>query len=98
MEAFLNDFKYAWRGLRKSPGITIIAVVALSLGIGLTTVMFSITYGALHRGLPFDGAERILHLERANPSQDITSMEITIHDFRDWDERQRSFETLAAFY
>ena len=98
MESFLNDFKYAWRGLRKSPGITIIAVIALSLGIGLTTVMFSITYGALHRGLPFEGAERILHLERAIPSQDITSMEITIHDFREWDERQRSFETLAAFY
>ncbi len=98
MESFLNDFKYAWRGLRKSPGITIIAVIALSLGIGLTTVMFSITYGALHRGLPFEGADRILHLERANPSQDITSMELSIHDFRDWDQRQRSFETLAAFY
>jgi predicted permease len=94
----LTDLKYAGRGLFKSPGVTAIAVIALALGIGLTTVMFSIVYGALHRGLPFEGAERIMHLERANPTQGIQSMEVTIHDYRDWRERQRSFEHLAAFY
>ena len=94
----LSDLKYAGRGLSKSPGVTAIAVTALALGIGLTTVMFSIVYGALHRGLPFEGAERIMHLERANPTQGIQSMEVTIHDYRDWRERQRSFEHLAAFY
>ncbi len=93
-----TDLKYAVRGLLKSPGVTSIAVIALALGIGLTTVMFSIVYGALHRGLPFDGAERIMHLERANPTEGIQSMEVTIHDYRDWRERQRSFEHLAAFY
>ena len=93
-----TDLKYAGRGLSRSPGVTAIAVIALALGIGLTTVMFSIVYGALHRGLPFEGAERIMHLERANPTQDIQSMDVTIHDYRDWRERQRSFEHLAAFY
>ena len=93
-----TDLKYAGRGLSKSPGVTLIAVVALALGIGLTTVMFSIVYGALHRGLPFDGAEGIMHLGRANPTQDIRSMDVTIHDYRDWRERQRSFQHLAAFY
>ena len=98
MDSILNDVKYALRGLRNSPTVTVIAVVALSLGIGLTTVMFSIVYGALHRGLPFEGGERIMHLERANLSQDINSMEVTIHDYRHWRERQRSFNHLAAFY
>ena len=60
MDSILKDVKYAFRGLSKSPNVTIIAVVALALGIGLTTVMFSIVYGALHRGLPFDGADRIM--------------------------------------
>jgi len=78
--------------------VTAIAVVALALGIGLTTVMFSIVYGALHRGLPFDGAERLMHLERANPTEGISSMEVTIHDYRDWRERQRAFTQLGAFY
>ena len=98
MDSILNDVKYALRGLRNSPTVTVIAVVALSLGIGLTTVMFSIVYGALHRGLPFEGGERIMHLERANLSQDINSMEVTIHDYRHWRERQRSFNHLGAFY
>ncbi len=94
----LSDLKYAGRGLLRSPGVTAIAIVALALGIGLTTVMFSIVYGALYRGLPFEGAERILHLERTNPTAGIQSMEVTIHDYRDWAERQRSFDQLAAFY
>lgn len=98
MDTILSDLRYAARGLRKNPSVSIIAVVALALGIGFTTVMFSIVYGALYRGLPFDGAERIMHLERANPTEGIQSMEVTIHDYRDWRERQRSFEQLAAFY
>ena len=94
----ISDLKYAGRGLSKSPGVTGIAVIALALGIGLTTIMFSIVYGALHRGLPFDGAERIMHLERTNPTEGIQSMAVSIHDYRDWRERQRSFTHLAAFY
>lgn len=98
MDNVLSDFRYAIRGLFKNPSVSIIAVAALALGIGFTTVMFSIVYGALYRGLPFEGAEAIMHLERANPTEGITSMEVTIHDYRDWRERQRSFEHLAAFY
>jgi len=98
MDAVLTDLKYASRGLLKSPGVTVVAVIALALGIGLTTVMFSIVYGALYRGLPFDGAEGIMHLERSNTAEGIPSMEVTIHDYRDWRARQRSFEHLAAFY
>ncbi|MBT8336190.1 MAG: ABC transporter permease, partial [Gemmatimonadetes bacterium] len=98
MDGFLKDLRYAGRGLFRTPGVTVIAVVALALGIGLTTVMFSIVYGALHRGLPFDGADRIVHLERTNPSQDIESMSVPIHDYVDWNERQRTFDALGAFY
>ena len=98
MDGWTKDLKYAWRGLRRNPSVSVIAVIALGLGIGLTTIMFSIVYGALYRGLPFDGAERIMHLERANPEAGITSMEVPIHDFRDWQARQRSFEHLGAFY
>jgi putative ABC transport system permease protein len=94
----LGDLKYAFRGLLKDPSVSVIAVAALALGIGLTTVMFSIVYGALYRGLPFEGADAIMHVERANPTRDIQSMEVTIHDYRDWRERQHSFRNLAAFY
>ncbi|NIR46269.1 MAG: permease, partial [Gemmatimonadetes bacterium] len=74
------------------------SVLALALGIGLTTTMFSIVYGALHRGLPFEEAHRVMHLERNNLAEDIQSMEVTLHDYLDWREQQTSFEDIAAFY
>ena len=94
----LQDLRYGTRLLRKSPGLSAISILALAVGIGLTTTMFSIVYGAILRGLPFEEPERIMHLERANPERDIQSMEVTQHDFAAWREQQRSFQGLAAFY
>lgn len=94
----LRDLRFGARLLIKRPGLTAIAVVALGLGIGLTTTMFSIVYGAIIRGLPFERSERILHLERANPSEGIRSVAVPIHDFVDWRAQQKSFEDFTAFY
>ena len=56
MSGLLKEFRYAVRRLRKNPGTSLIAVLALGLGIGLTTIIFSIVYGAVWKGLPFEGA------------------------------------------
>ena len=53
MQGLLRDIRYGIRSLLKSPGLTIVATLALTLGIGLTTTMFSIVYGALMKGLPY---------------------------------------------
>ena len=98
MSGLLREIRYAARTLRKSPGLTGIAVLALALGIGLTTIMFSIVHGAILKGLPFEDAHRLMHLERSNLSRDIESMEVTVHDYQDWREQQQSFESLAAYY
>ena len=98
METILKDIRFGARMLVKNPGLTAIAVIALTLGIGLTTTMFSIVNGALLKGLPFEEADRVMHLERNNLSQDIESMEVTIHDYLDWREQQGSFVDIAAFY
>jgi putative ABC transport system permease protein len=97
MSSFLQDLRFAFRMLLKNPGYSLAAVAALALGIGLVTAMFSIVYGALLRGLPFDESERLMHLENANPSQDEPSLEVFLHDYLDWRERQKSFDGLAAY-
>jgi len=98
MTELFRDLRYAARTLVKNPGVSLMAVGALGLGIGLTATMFSIVYGTLYRGLPFEDAERIVHLERTNPEAAIESMEVTVHDYVDWREQQTAFTDLAAFY
>lgn len=83
--------------LVKHPGLATIAIVALALGIGLTATMWSITWGGILRGLPFDQADRIIHLERTRPSHDIDSYGVPVSDYAAWREQQKSFEDLAAF-
>jgi putative ABC transport system permease protein len=97
VDTLITDVRYALRGLLKSPGVAAIAVGVLALGIGLTTLMFSIVYGVIHRPLPFEDGERILAVTRADPSRGIPAMATSVHDFLDYRERQRSFEDLAAY-
>ena len=98
MDKLLKDIRFGFRMLIKSPGLSFVAVVALTLGIGLTTTMFSIVYGAILRGLPYEDSEQLMHLERSNLAEGIESMEVTIHDFVDWHEQQNAFHDLSAFY
>ncbi len=98
MESILKSIRYGVRMVLRNPGLAAISIVALTLGIGLTTTAFSIVYGALYRDLPFEAAHRLMHVERNNLSEDIEGMGVTIHDFVDWREQQTSFEAFAAFY
>ena len=97
MTHFLRDLRVSTRSLARQPAMALLAILAFSLGIGLVTTMFSIVDGGL-RDLPFERADRLLHLERNNLAQDIESMELTYHDFLDWREAQSSFEDIAGFY
>jgi putative ABC transport system permease protein len=95
--SLLKDLRYGARKLVHNPGFSAVSVVTLALGIGLTTTMFSIVYGGLMRGLPFEHPERIVSVRRANPVRDFREMSVTPHDFVDYRAQARSFESLAAF-
>ena len=97
MASFWSDLRFGLRMLARVPGHTFAAAVALSLGIGLTTAMFSILYGTILRGLPFPHAERIMMLDTQNVAHDLLNQAVDLHDFLDWRSRQRSFEALGAF-
>src|SRR5688572_11050164 len=97
MESLLRELRYAFRSIGKTPGTSLVAVIALALGIGLTTIMFSIVYGALVRGLPFDGQEDLIGLAMANLSRGVTRNPIIVQDFIEFRDRQRSFEAIAGY-
>ena len=71
--------------------------LALTLGIGLTTTMFSIVYGALMKGLPYPDGDRIMVVQRANPARGIQQQSLPIQDYVDYKAQQHSFTDLAAF-
>jgi putative ABC transport system permease protein len=98
MSAIARDIRYGSRSLRKHLGLSSVAVFALTLGIGLTTMMFSIVYGALMRGLPFRDADRIVLVFEQNLARNFQRMDVSIHDYTDIRAQQQSFSEIGAFY
>ena len=96
MQSLLRDVRYGLRSLVKSPGVAIVATLALTLGIGLTTTMFSIVYGALMKGLPYPDGDRVVAVTRANPVRGIRNSALPIQDYLDFRKEQRTLNDLAA--
>lgn len=95
--ALVRDIRYGWCALRTNPGTTVMAMFALALGIGLTTVMFTVLYATLLRGLPFERADRIAMVMEANPSQGEPELSLSMHDLFAYRSAQRSFESFGAW-
>jgi predicted permease len=73
----LQDLRFAWRELRKKPGLALTAILSLTLGIGATTSVFSVIYGLLANPYPYLGADRMIHLTVVNESGDTRWIGIT---------------------
>ncbi len=84
--------------LFKNKSFTAIAVLALGLGIGANTAIFSLVNGVLLRPLPFPNAERIVYFEGKNPAAGITDSNISYLDFTDWSQQTDLFASTAAYW
>jgi putative ABC transport system permease protein len=79
VERVLQDCRYALRGLRKSPGFSLTAVVILGLGIGANATIFSIVDTVLLHPLPFPDSQSIVHLRRKTDFGSSSSFDM--HDY-----------------
>jgi predicted permease len=87
LDALFQDIGYALRLFRRTPGFTAVAVVTLALGIGVNAAIFGVLKSVLLDALPYADADHLVHMYGPLSAG-------TIDEIR---QRQRSFESLAAF-
>jgi putative ABC transport system permease protein len=93
VQTLLQDLRYAFRLLAKSPTFTLIAILTLALGIGANTAIFSVVNAVLLRPLRFrDPAHLVLVAEKSKYPTISTSYE----NYQDWRDQSHSFESLEA--
>jgi len=95
METLLQDIRFAYRSLRKSPGFTAVAIASLALGIGANTAIFSVVNTVLLQGLPYPDSDRLVLIWEANESIGTDRAGPSGPTFLDWKERAESFEEMA---
>ena len=96
MDKLLQDLRYGFRSLAKAPGFTIVAVLAIALGIGANTAIFSVVDAVLLRPLPFPEPQRLMRafLQEAGSGRMTT---FGIADFLAWRDHQQSFQHVATY-
>lgn len=91
----LTDLRYALRQMRKAPGFTTIVVVAVALGVGANTAIFSIVNAVLLNPLPYPQPEGIVVLFHDKPN--FPEGSISYLNFLDWQRQNQSFSSMAAY-
>jgi putative ABC transport system permease protein len=98
MNRLFQDFVYGLRMLRKNPGVTVLAVIALALGIGANTAIFSNLNALVLRPFALPDLDRVVAVWETVPKQNATSVKAAPANFRDWMEQSASFDHLAAVH
>jgi len=98
MNRVIQDLKYGFRMLRKSPGFAAVAVLVLALGIGANTAIFSVVNAVLLRPLPFRDPAKLVHVWHVPPAKSfpgIPIFSVSAANYIDWKQQNSVFEDMA---
>jgi len=97
LDDLARDLRYSVRTLRRSPAFTVMAVLCVGLGIGVTTTIFAVVEGVLLRPLPYARAEQLVSIYAANPLRDMRGVNISRFDFDSWQQQSKTFAQLGMW-
>jgi predicted permease len=95
LSSLAQDLRYAFRTLRKSPGFAAIAILALGLGIGANTAIFSVVNGVLLRPLSYPDPGRLLMIYET--TAEFSRASVSYPNYLDWRGGSRSFTDMGAY-
>src|ERR1041384_5123386 len=95
MEAFRQDIRYGLRMVVANPSFSLIAILALALGIGINSSIFSIVNGVLLKPLSYKEPDQLVRIWEKWGGFDQGS--VAYLNFKDWRERNQSFDKVAAY-
>jgi putative ABC transport system permease protein len=98
METLLNDLRYAFRIMRKTPGFTAVVILTLSLGIGANTSIFSIVNAVLLRSLPYYDPGRLVKITFNNPGIDLHDVRFSVPELEDLKSRADIFSHVSVVF
>src|SRR5581483_7749741 len=98
MQTLLQDIRYGVRVLLKGRTVTFVAIVALALGIGANTAIFSVVNALLFRSLPYQSPERLMMIWETNSEVQIgfDLLPVSNAAFADWHNQAQSFEAVSV--
>src|SRR5437660_2092483 len=98
MDTLFQDLRFGLRQLRRSPGFTIAAVLALALGVGATTAVFTLLDRVVLRPLPYPDPDRLTMVWETIESKSLTHMRLSPVNFMDYRGLSQAFEDAAAWW
>ena len=95
MQGIVQDIRYAARAIARRPGLALVIVLTLALGIGANTAIFSLVNTVLLRPLPYPDADRLVRIWEQQPEREADVRPVAPANFFDWKGRTSAFEDVA---
>ncbi|HST79996.1 MAG TPA: ABC transporter permease [Verrucomicrobiae bacterium] len=98
LERLGQDIRYGFRILKRNPGFTLVAILALGLGIGANTALFSVVYGVLLKPLPYEQGNQLVVLHQAFQKSGQNNVGFSVKELQDYRQQSRSVAQIEEYH